>query len=220
MARIIHLDITNLLQQVAFFEGISQRSLVQLSHICIPKRVPKRATLFSEGDQGYCMYVLAEGSVQLFKSTLDGREIVIKTVKPGEIFGEVILFEQSCYPVSALALSSSLVLMFARRQIDCLLATEAFRRDFIAMLMRKQRYLAERILALSAHDVEDRFFAFLKEHFGEEEKYFIKMSKKDFASAIGTTPETFSRLLLRLKERGLVRWERNTLKLPAGFWER
>lgn len=180
----------------------------------------KRRLIFLEGEEGHSMYILAEGSVQLYKTAADGREIVIKTVQPGEIFGEVVLFERNEYPVSAVALQKCLLLRLSKQQIDCLLVSDGFRRDFIGMLMRKQRYLTDRILYLTGHDVEERFFFFLAQQFGRRREYDISLSKKDMAAAIGTIPETFSRLLLRLKEEGKIRWEGKALTLAEGFWKR
>ena len=207
-----------LLQTSEFFRGISPQSLLALAAACIPKRVSRRQVLFTEGQEGDSLYILAEGSVQLFKTSADGREVVIGTLKSGDIFGEVVLFEQNRYPVGAMALEAGLVLRLTRLQVECLLVDETFRRDFIAMLMRKQRYLAERILYLTTRDVEDRFFDFLAEQYGRREVYRIPLSKKDVAAAIGTVPETFSRLLLRLKEEGKGSWEGERLALAPGFW--
>ena len=210
-------EIRRYLERSEFFRGISPRSLSSLAAIAVPKRLERRQLLFLEGTEGRGMYVLADGAVQLSKNAPDGREIVIKTLRPGEVFGEVVVFEARDYPVSATAVEPSLVLLIPRLQIDCLLADERFRRDFIAMLMAKQRYLTERILSLTSRDVEERFFAFLEEQYGRREHYTIPMSKKDVAAAIGTIPETFSRLLQRLKSAGL-RWEGNELSLGKGFW--
>jgi CRP/FNR family transcriptional regulator len=157
--------------------------------------------------------------VQLSKNAPDGREVVIKTLRSGEVFGEVVVFEARDYPVSATAVEPSLVLLIPRRQIECLLVDESFRRDFIAMLMAKQRYLTDRILSLSSRDVEERFFCFLQEQYGRKEHYRIPMSKKDVAAAIGTIPETFSRLLQKLKSQGLMGWEGDKLSLKKGFWD-
>jgi CRP/FNR family transcriptional regulator len=220
LAEIQEVDTLALLQASEFFRGITPNSLHALAAACIPKRLAKGQTLFAEGQEGSSMYILAEGSVQLFKTSADGREVVIRTLKPGEIFGEVVLFEQNLYPVGAIARQPGLVLRLTRLQVDCLLVNDGFRRDFIAMLMRKQRYLAERILYLSTRDVEERFFDFLEEQFGRLERYRIFLSKKDVAAAIGTIPETFSRLLLRLKQQGIAAWEGKTLTLDAGFWQR
>ena len=93
-----------LLQASEFFRGISPQSLRALAAACIPKRVSRRQVLFTEGQEGDSLYILAEGSVQLFKTSADGREVVIGTLKRGDIFGEVVLFEQNRYPVGAMAL--------------------------------------------------------------------------------------------------------------------
>jgi CRP/FNR family transcriptional regulator len=213
------MDVHGLLAESEFFRGISPPSLRSLAAACIPKRVSRREVLFHEGQEGDSLYILAAGAVQLFKTAEDGREVVIRTLKPGEIFGEVVLFETNRYPVSAAVLADGVVLRLTRLQADCLLAVDGFRKDFIAMLMRKQRYLAERILYLSTRDVEDRFFDFLAEQYGRREVYRIPLAKKDVAAAIGTIPETFSRLLLRLKEEGRGSWEGERLELAPGFWK-
>jgi CRP/FNR family transcriptional regulator len=207
-----------ILSGAEFFRGISERSLRSLAAACIPKRVGRKVLLFAEGQEGDSLYVLAEGAVQLYKSAQDGREVVLRTLKAGELFGEVVLFESRRYPASAVTLAPSVLLRLTRLQVDCLLAQEEFRADFIAMLMRKQRYLAERILYLTTREVEDRFFDFLAEQYGRRESYDIPLAKKDLAAAIGTIPETFSRLLLRLKEEGRASWEADQLVLAPGFW--
>ncbi len=213
-------DIRKLLENSGFLRGISEKSIRSLAEICIPKTVDKRKILFLEGEEGHSLYILAEGAVQLYKTAADGREIVIKTVRPGEIFGEVVLFEKNRYPVSAVTLEKGLLLRLPKLQFDCLLVSDSFRRDFIGVLMSKQRYLTERILYLASHDVEERFFYFLEEQYGRREEYRVSLSKKDIASAIGTIPETFSRLLLRLKQEGTISWEGERLSLSEGFWSR
>ena len=87
------------------------------------------------------------------------------------------------------------------------------------IFLRAIKPATERILSLTSRDVEERFFAFLEEQYGRRERYTIPMSKKDVAAAIGTIPETFSRLLQRLKAEGL-HWDGEELILTKGFWAR
>jgi len=172
-----------------------------------------------EGEKGHAMYLQAQGVVQLSKSSPDGKEVVIKLVRPGEIFAEVILYERDTFPVSACALTPALVFRLPRKQFDGLLAEEGFRRDFIAVLLSKQRYLTEQIFRLSALDVEQRFFQFLRDQYGEREEYAIDISKRDIAAAIDALPETLSRLLLKLRDQGSIAWDGERLVLPGGFWK-
>jgi CRP-like cAMP-binding protein len=201
------MDKEALLGSIALFENISPAGRKALADISLAREIPKRELLFLEGDPGESVFVLARGNVQLFRTTPDGKEVVIKVVKPGELFGEVILFEQRRYPVSAVALRDSTLLMISRRQFARLLEDESFRYDFLRNLMQKLRYLVDQIQYLTNHDVEERLLTFLEEQFGERSEIRMSLAKKDVAAAIGTTPETLSRLLNRLKRDGTLVWE-------------
>jgi CRP/FNR family transcriptional regulator, dissimilatory nitrate respiration regulator len=191
----------SLLNQSGFFRGLSERNRKALAGLCLAKTVLKRDYLFLEGEKGEAVYVLASGSIQLVKTSADGREIVVKTVEPGETFAEIVLFEQDTYPVSAIALKKSVVYRLPKRDLLRFIGEDAgFRNDFIGTLCRRLRYMADRILALTTQDVEQRFFSFLEEQYGRKEEYTLNMARKDIAAAVGTTPETLSRLLLRLKK--------------------
>jgi CRP/FNR family transcriptional regulator len=213
------MDLEKILRNTDFFHGIGDKHLSSLAGISIPKKIGKKQTLFLEGQRGHAVYLLVYGTIQLYKSASDGRDIVIRVIGQGEMFAEVVLFEQENYPVTAVALEESLILMLPRRQVHCLLTEEKFRNAFISMLMRKQRHLTERILNLTLHDAEERFFLFLREQYGPREEYDIPLSKKDIAGAIWTNPETFSRLIQRLKQDGTIVWEQKKLRLRKGFWE-
>ncbi len=200
-----------ILAESSFFKDLSPESLKALTTICTRRELRKRDILFREGQPGTAVYLLRRGAVQLHKSTPGGDEVVIKIVRPSETFAEVVLFEQERYPVTATALAPSDLIVFPRADLLGLLEHAAFRNDFVRMLMRKQRYLAERIVQLSAHDTEDRLLWFLHEQYGDEKTVTLSVSKKDVAAAIGTTPETLSRLIQRLKRRKILTWKGKTI---------
>ncbi len=214
------LDAPGVLRRSAYFRDFSEASRERIAAICLPKRLRKREILFVEGEKGVAFYCLADGSVQLSKVTEEGQEVVIKTVRPGEVFGEVVLFEQDRYPVTACTLRPSFCYTIPRHPFTCLLRDEAFLRDFIAVLMRKQRYLADRIRDLTAHDLEDRLRIFLHEQFGPQARVEPGLSKRDVAAAVGATPEALSRLLARLRREGRLRWEGGTIQAREDFWGR
>jgi CRP/FNR family transcriptional regulator len=201
------------LQKADFFRGLSRESCRRLAELARPVSVKKRQTLFVEGAEGDAVYILSKGSIQLSKAGKDGNEVVIRTVKPGDVFAEVILFEENRYPVTATAVTPAELFAFHRFDVLRLFDLPEFRRDFVASLMRKQRYLAERVRYLTSYDVEQRFFVFLEEQYGAATEIDMNLSKKDIASAIGATPETFSRLIRRLSREGTIRWEGKSLVL-------
>ncbi|MFO7870618.1 MAG: Crp/Fnr family transcriptional regulator [Kiritimatiellia bacterium] len=213
-------NIGRIISASPYFQKLSEQNRNMLAGTCLQETVSKRDYLFFEGKKGRAIYFLESGSIQLVKTSVDGKEVVIKTVEPGEIFAEVILFEQDTYPVTAIALKKSTVYKLPKREFLRLLANEGFRDDFMGSVMQRLRYLADRILYLTTYDVEDRFLQFLREHYGEKERYEVSMSKKDIAAAIGTTPETLSRLVLRLKQEGKLTWKGKILVLQSGIWDR
>jgi len=213
------MDKDQILSQTSLFDKISDSSRKALADICLPKNINKKVSLFHEGGKGYSIYILVTGSIQLYKTTPDGKDVVIRIIKPGELFGEVILFEQDAYPVSALALMNSFLFMVPKFQFLCLLKNDDFMKDFIGMLLQKMRYLTKQIQYLSLHDVEDRFFLFIKDHYGMREKIKLSLSKKDLAKAIGTKPETLSRLLLKLKNEEKATWENRVVTISSQIWK-
>jgi CRP/FNR family transcriptional regulator, dissimilatory nitrate respiration regulator len=213
------MDISLLLDYSDFFKGFSGDSKAALAAICVPRALSKREMLFHEGDAGQAMFICAGGNIRVFKSGEDGKESVIKVIGPGEIFAEVILFEQDAYPASAMALKKSLVYVIQKRTFSKLLHDERFRNDFIGMLMKKQRYLTNKIHDLVSLDVEERFIRFLEDQYGRKQEYRILIPKKDIASAIGTTSETFSRILARLAKKGFLTVKKDKLLMKTGFWD-
>jgi CRP/FNR family transcriptional regulator len=207
-----------MIDNARFFEGISRTSKEALARVCLAVEGRKKSILFHEGDSGEAMFLLARGRVGLHKISPGGREVVIKVIKPGEVFAEVILFEEKLYPVTAVALTDMLVFKLLRRDLLGLLQQEDFRNDFIAMLLRKQRYLAEKIRQLTGQDVEERLRAFLREQYGEREQIAAEINKKQMAAAIGISPETLSRLLLQLKRRKSLVLKEGIITATAAFW--
>ena len=212
-------DPFQLIRTAKFFKGLSETTCKRLAEMSRRRTIEKRELLFTEGARGGAIYLLTQGSIQLVKTNLDGKETVIKTVKPGELFAEVILFEKPNYPVTAIARTPSEVIELPRAGFLNLLHDEEFRNDFMAMLMAKQRYLAERIQQLTAMDVEERFTEFLRDHYGEKKTISPDLAKKDIASAIGATPETFSRLLQKLEKRGEFSWKGKVITASVAFWD-
>lgn len=213
------MDIDISLEKSELFSGLSSLHREEIKKSGKEVALEKGKTLFLEGEPGQSFFLLLEGSIKLFRTTEEGREIIVKILTGGEIFGEVVLFVNDNYPVSSIALESSCLFSISTTAFHKLMEEESFRNEFISVIMTKQRYLSNRIHYLSAYDVEERFFKYLLENYGRQQVYSINLSKKDLASAIGTIPETFSRLISRLKKRGIIRWEKKELVLDKKFWD-
>jgi CRP/FNR family transcriptional regulator, dissimilatory nitrate respiration regulator len=213
-------DITSLIRNTELFGGLDERIISAVRNFGRIKELNERDVLFMEGFRGDHFYLLLEGSVKVVKTGYDGRESIIRFIQPGEVFAEAIILGQTEYPAGAIALSPSRVLEINRLDFLRLFDHESLREEFIKSLIRKLFYLTSRVHYLSSFDVEERFFKFLLERFGQHESYEITIAKRDIATAIGTVPETLSRLISRLKNQGdILEWEGSRVTLRKGFWQ-
>ena len=205
------------LSKSLFFGGLSPKIISEIDKRGRTEVVNKDEIIFFEGDIGEKFYFLMEGLVKIYKSADNDREIVLRHIRPGEMFGEVILFESETYPVSATAMRESTLFSVTRSHFMELFKEEPFRKYFTGNIFRKLRYLADRVAFLNAYDIEERFFLFIDEHYGISSVINIDLTKAELADGIGTIPETISRLIARLKLKDLVSWNRNELKLNVDY---
>lgn len=213
------MDIHEKLKEFDLFSNLDERALKELAKKAFLKILEPRETIFNEGFEGEFFFLLLKGSVRLFKTSYDGKESTIKIIRPGEIFAEAILYLRTEYPVTAVTAVESEIIGIHRDSFRDMMRDPVSGGLFIGTVFEKLRFLTDQIHYFSTHDVEDRFFRFLIKTYGRKYRYDISIAKKDIASAIGTIPETFSRLLLRLTKRGAIAWKKNTLILKEGFWD-
>ncbi len=206
-------DKVGILSRISLFENLPALLLESIAKITTNHLVEKKEALFLEGMAGEHVFILVQGSVQVSTVKSDGKEVVLKMIKPGEMFGEVILFERDFYPATAITLKNSQLFSFKKREFLGLLEEPAFRDAFIRLIMMKLRYLTQQVQHVSTLDVVDRLFQFFKEHFGNSTTFTTGFSKKEIASAIGTTAETLSRTIRKLQDCGALTWEGKTVTL-------
>lgn len=211
------IDLKDLLSGNLIFGGMPEKMIEVLESAGRVQSLVKDEMIFFEGDRGDKVYFLTDGLVKLFKTTESDREIVVRYVRPGEMFAEVVLFESHIYPVSSMAMRESTIYYIERDFFLDLLKEKDFMRLFVSNLFKKMRYLADRVAFLNAYDVEERFFIFLNDHFGLEPVIGVDLSKAEMAEAIGTIPETMSRVLGRLKINDLVQWDKNEIRLNVDY---
>ncbi len=176
--------------------------------------------LFFEGDTAQYFYIVLSGRVRISRLSAEGKIVVLKDMLPGDSFAEVILFEENFYPATATAEEESTVLEINKIFFRKLLKNEKLNQAFIANLLKKVRFLARKVELFNNAEVPDRFYHFIESYYGKKENIEIKESKKEIAEIIGTIPETFSRMLSKLKKnKDILSWKKNTLILKKGFWD-
>jgi CRP/FNR family transcriptional regulator len=188
--------------------------------ISVMQKRGKKEVLFLEGEEGSAVHFLASGRVKLYRANEEGKEAVIRFVQPGEFFAEILLELRNRYPVNAVALEDcELLLIDVHRLFEKIQKTPGLAMALIGALSHRISYLLNRVEQLAIADVQERFIRYLRalDQTHRTGMVFLPAPKREIALLLGTTPETFSRLLKKLSEEKLIRVSGKTIQLLAGF---
>ncbi|PJB76596.1 MAG: Crp/Fnr family transcriptional regulator [Acidobacteria bacterium CG_4_9_14_3_um_filter_49_7] len=192
-----------------------------LSTITFVSEKHKKDILFLEGEEGDTIYYLISGIVKLSRTNPEGKEAVVHFVHSGEMFAEILFYTESRYPVTATVLDNAVLLGISAGKMARLLETSpGFSMRLIGLLARRLQYFVTMIEELVTSDVRQRFIAYLV-HLSEDRnntRFRLPVPKGELAALLGTTPETFSRLLHQLDSEGVVKIhgrEITLLKVPS-----
>ena len=85
----------DVVRQAPLFAALDDEAAAALRATMVQTEVPRGQVLFHEGDPGDRLYVIVEGKVKLGRASGDGRENLLAILGPGEMFGELSLFDLS-----------------------------------------------------------------------------------------------------------------------------
>jgi CRP/FNR family transcriptional regulator len=164
------------------------------------------------------MYACLHGRIRLVKYGQGSHVIVVCMADAGDIFAENVLFHYSHYPVTAIADMETTVLALQKTMMQQFLSRDRFREAFMSVVMSRMRDLTEKLVMVGGCDVEERFFRFIRSHYGMNDRISLELQKREVARYIDTTPETLSRLLNRLSSNGIVQWKKGELLVNWELW--
>ena len=193
---------------IALFESLSRKHLGELSMIVVDQIFKKGQEIFSEGDEGTGFYVVVSGRVKIYKVSWEGREQILHIFGPGEPFGEVPVFTGQKFPASATAIEESRIFFFRKESFVNLIRKEPeLGLGMLAVLSMRLRRFTQLVEELSLKEVPGRLAAYLlylSKRNSNSLKLELDISKTQLASILGTIPETLSRILAKMKKRGLI----------------
>ena len=202
------MDIVEHISSIPLFKGLPKVELEDLSMIVEDLSVVRGEIIFSEGDEGTGFYVIISGKVKIFKVSWEGKEQTLHIFGPGEPFGEVPVFGGQQFPANAEALEKGRIFFFPREDFSGLIKKNPeLALNLLAVLSKRLRRFTSLIEGLSLKEVPGRLAAYLlslSESRGGAMELELEFSKGQLASILGTIPETLSRILGRMSNKGLI----------------
>jgi len=195
----------NTLKQSPIFSTLTDDELDELAGLAIESNFMSNEFVFWEGDAPERFYIVASGKVKVVKHASSGKEFIIAFFDPGEIFGEVAVFEDKPYPASAQAVTETRVISIKREDFLSFLAHRpqvAVR--IISILGGRLRDAQSRLRDLAGERVDQRLagvLLMLSSKMGPS----LPFTRQEIADMAGTTTETAIRVIGQLKERGIIR---------------
>jgi len=189
------------------FSYLSPRDLHQLASIASLDTRRKGESIFAEGDPADALWVLLKGQVKIFKLGPDGREQVLRIVRPGESFAEAAALSRGAFPAHAEATARSTTARFPADDFLRLLeASPQLATNMIVALSQLLRGFAALVDALALREVPARLAKYLLDASlrARSDTVVLDVRKTVLAARLGTVSETLSRSLRRLQDRGLI----------------
>ncbi|MBS4032798.1 MAG: Crp/Fnr family transcriptional regulator [Clostridiales bacterium] len=201
-----------LLKKVPFFSGLSEADLTMVAGVMCEKTYSKGALIFLEGEPGEALFVIKQGRVKISKSTADGREQILHILKDGDIFAEVVLFDQGPYPATAEAVEDTTSWLLRNEEMEKLLQSHPLLAIKLLRVMSKRLRQSQLLIRdLALHDTYGRLAGLLIRFIRREGKRTadgvildLELTRQEMASMIGTSRETVARILSRFQKDGIL----------------
>jgi CRP/FNR family transcriptional regulator len=208
-------ETVELLARVPMFRELSERDLAELAQVAVPRTYGRGQVVFRQGDHGDTCYIVRDGSVRVTHDHTDGRTITLAELRPGDMFGELAMFdsERRSATVQALEDTSALALL-AGDMRRMLLAHPHIAVNMLTWLAERLRNANDRIARQSFQTVASRVAGALlgqvqargDQAEGEElqKEIVIRATQAEIAQLAGASRESASRFLARLERDGVV----------------
>ncbi len=203
--------------QIPLFKGLPEPALRMLEGILREREFLRGENIFSEGGESIGFYIIKKGRVKVYKLSAEGKEQILHIAGSRELLGAVSAFSGGPYPAHADALEKTKALFFPRKEFLALIRKEpSVVMNMMANLSMRLQHFTRMIEDLSLKEVPGRLAAYLLylcKGTGCSDLVEMDISKGELASLLGTIPETLSRILRRMSEKGILKVSGRKIRL-------
>jgi CRP/FNR family transcriptional regulator, cyclic AMP receptor protein len=208
-------------RQAPLFAALDDEAAEALLGSMTRVHLNRSEALFHEGDPGDRVYVIIEGKVKLGRTSGDGRENLLAILGPGEMFGELSLFDPGPRNSTASAVSEATLVGLGSEDLGAWLTGRPdVARQLLRALSRRLRRTNEALADLVFSDVPGRVakaLLDLSERFGRPTEDGLRvahdLTQEELAQLVGASRETVNKALADFASRGWLRLEARAVVL-------
>ncbi|MBV8989752.1 MAG: Crp/Fnr family transcriptional regulator [Solirubrobacterales bacterium] len=208
-----------LLHRVPVFSTLAEDDLRRVAEVAVPRRFQSGEVVFREGDESDTCYIVRSGHARAVREHSDGRSITLATFGPGDIFGELAMFDNESRSATVDALEETEAIAILGPDMRRLLREHPdIAVKLVSALGRRLRETNERLARQSFQTVQSRVASSLvqlvaaarAEGAGDGE-VLINTTQADLAQLSGASRESASRFLAVLERAGIISQGRGKL---------
>ena len=194
------------LSELVVFRDLSPREMQELNRITTMSTVPKGRVFYRPEEPGEVLFILKEGRVQLYRISPEGKKLVITTLGPHTLFGEMALLGTQMHNTFAEASEDCLICVMSRTDLERLILNKpqvALR--ILDITGKRLREAEERLENMAFKGIPARLASLLLRLAAEQGgNSIVGMTHQDLAESVGTYRETATQVLNDLKSQGLI----------------
>lgn len=194
------------LQMVDIFQDLTESEIEEIDRATTMSTCRRGKIFYMPEDTSEVLFLLKEGKVQLYRISPDGKKLVIATVGPGTVFGEMALIGQGMHNTFAEATEDCVLLVMSREDVERLLVTKpkVALRIFEALGSRLKETEA-RLEEIAFKGIPARLASLLLQLAEERGSNTISgLTHQDLGEQIGTYRETTTQTLNTFRADGLI----------------
>jgi CRP/FNR family transcriptional regulator len=198
------------LRRAPLFDGLDDEGARALRRQMAEVKLSRGEHLFMEGDDGDAMYVVLDGKMKLTRAAADGRENLLSVIGPGEMFGELSLFDPRPRTSSASAVTDALLASLKHEDLmPWVRERPEVSLHMLRALARRLRRAQDVTADLVFTDVPGRVaknLLDLADRFGRQEPDGLHvhhdLTQEELAQLVGASRETVNKALADFAARG------------------
>jgi CRP-like cAMP-binding protein len=197
----------NNLSNIQVFRDLSPNELARMNRQITMSTCPPGKIFYMPEDSGEGLFLLKKGRVQLYRIAPNGKKIVMVTLGPGAIFGEMSLVGQGMHNTFAESIEECVLCIMSRSDVERLIQEKpevAFR--FVEALGKRLSQLEARLEEIAFKSIPARLASLLltlnEEQGGQQ--MVNGYTHQDLSEMLGTYRETVTQTLNDLKADGLI----------------
>jgi len=212
-------DVVELLARVPAFSTLERSDLERIAQVAVPRQFEPGQAVFREGDASDTCYVVREGRARAIRTHGDGRTITLATFGPGDIFGELAMFEDERRSATVQAIDTTSVVGVLGPDMRRLMGEHPqIAARLVVALGRRLREMNERLSRQSFQTVQSRVAVVLSQLVEQEvadgsapSDVLVTATQADLAQLAGSSRESASRFLAVLERAGVISQGRGRL---------